>query len=240
MLPFADLQKFTGYYEPAKSRSQSMKFLVELQDGYRVTASNGVLVLRKGITGPARIVVPVAWNQFRQENQQEASMIFFVRSDGRQIMTNGTSIFGERVSPAWPWTRLALILLGLTVMASSVVYAPVWIVRTLLGRMNGAALLWVRIVPLLAVLIFAGVAYSFVICVEKTYGEFNFWTAAVWLGTWLFAFMSVSSLALSVRAFRQEVNRAARLYSLLVSIALCSLSIYLMYWHLIGIRFWAD
>jgi CubicO group peptidase (beta-lactamase class C family) len=238
-VPASQLAQFAGYYEKENPREQMLAFLDVLLGGRRVWVSGSQLYM-KGWLGPTQQLVPTGNNQFRLEKQPAPSMIFLTDSSGNQILAapGAAGFFGERRGEFWPALRLVLIVLALAAMLSSIGFAFWWIPRRLLGKMKTARRLLVRVMPLLAIASLVG-AYELV---SRTpvwvLGNYNISSVGVWLCTWLFAVFSVVGLVLAWRARWQPVHRAVYWHSLIVSLACCGLSLYLAYWHLIGIKLW--
>jgi hypothetical protein len=67
----------------------------------------------------------------------------------------------------------------------------------------------------------------------------NLWSFLVFVGTIAFAVLSLVSLALAVSVPQTEIHKGVRIYSLLVSMACCIVTIFFSAWHLIGLRLWA-
>ena len=232
----ADLEKFAGYYARANPRDQQFAFLDALLGGKRVFVENNTLYESGWFAGALQLV-PVGDNQFRKVKEPEASTIFFQGENGEAVMAD-LSFFGIRTSVAWPAARLALILCALVLMASSLLFALVWIPRKLMGRMRGVARLSVRCVPLLAV-IALGCAVLLLNNMPGWYaGTYNILTVGFWLLTWIFAALSVYGLFVTAFPFRQPVKAAVRIHSLLVAIACCGIAAYLARWGMIGFHFW--
>jgi hypothetical protein len=198
----------------------------------------GGALFEKEWFGKAKALVPVAPNQFRLEDQAEASRIFFADENGKSVLA-GLQFYGIQTDPIWPTVRLWLVLGALAVMATSILFALVWIPRKLFRKMKGVRHLSARYVPLLAVL---SLLAAFLILNEAPdwlLGTYNIITVGIWLLTWAFAALSVWGLWLSLRSFKLDVNLAVRIHSFLVSIACCGIAGYLAYWHMIGLRLWA-
>jgi uncharacterized membrane protein len=70
-------------------------------------------------------------------------------------------------------------------------------------------------------------------------GSFNLWTAGIFLGTFFFPILSVIGFVLVLRVPKEEIHRAVRIHSLLVSSACCVLTGFLWSWHLLALRLWA-
>src|SRR5277367_1699532 len=124
----ADLEKFAGYYAPRAPRSQLLSFIEELSGGVRIRVINGQLT-RSGLFGKPEIMIPVGKNFFRGEKEPEATSIFVARdASGMALSGQGLEGFsyGERTSIAWTYAQIALLLLCMVLMATSLLFAIVW------------------------------------------------------------------------------------------------------------------
>jgi CubicO group peptidase (beta-lactamase class C family) len=242
----AGASQLAGYYEFADPRREQFKFIGLLTFGVNVEQRGGALYI-KPIFGARTRLVPVGPNLFRTESQPAASTVFAVDGAGNQVMISAFSplrpqtSFYVRTDPVWPMTRLALIIAAIVVMFSSIVAAPIWIAGRLQGRMRTATyrLLWV--VPLLAVVAFAASYYpAFVYAKPLDLTRPDWVTLALFIGSYLFAILSLAGLVLAIRSLRLPISLAVRIHSLLVSCACAGLAWYLAYWGFIGLRIWAS
>ncbi|MGC1399395.1 hypothetical protein, partial [Candidatus Binatus sp.] len=62
---------------------------------------------------------------------------------------------------------------------------------------------------------------------------------SICLLTILYAILSTAGFLLALRSFRYPMNRAARLHSIAVAFACIGWTVFLAYWGMIGLRFWA-
>lgn len=238
--PPAELEKFAGFYAPRAPRNQLLAFMEDLTGGTRIRVANGRLQ-RAGLFSKKDDLFPVGKNLFRGEKEPESSAVFFPDQTGRMIYVRSGGDgepYGERISPLWPYSRLTILAVSCILMASALPYALVWLLLRLFGKLRGVKHLRVRVVPLLAVLSLLAVVFAFG-KVTSDVGEFNFWSLVVFLGTVLFAVLSLTGLAFAVSVPRTEIHKWVRIHSLLVSAACCIVTIFLSAWHLIGLRLWA-
>ena len=241
-LAAADLEKFTGYYAPRAPRNQLFAFLEDLTGGVRIRVIKEHLT-RSELFGKPQPLVPVAFNLFRQEKEPEGTTLFFHDPAGHMVVTsNGLEgiSYSERSSLLAVYAKIALLILCLALMATSLLFAPVWILRKLFGRMKDVRHLWVRAAPVLATLALLAVPYCFTHLNVPQVGAFNAWTAGIFLGTLLFPVLSLAGLLLARAVPKNEIHRAVRFHSLTVSSACCVLSAFLASWGLIALRLWAE
>jgi CubicO group peptidase (beta-lactamase class C family) len=243
-LPVSELKKFGGFYAPRAPRNQLFAFMEDLTGGTWIRVGNGRLQ-RAGLFSKKDDLLPVGKNLFRGEKDPEASAVFFPDQTGRMIYVRSGGDgepYGERIIPLWPYSRLAILAGACVLMASALPYALFWGLLLLLGRFierfRSVKHLRVRLVPLLAVLSLLAVGFA-VSKATSDIGELNFWSLIVFVGTVVFAVLSLTGLAFAVSVPRAGIHKWVRIHSLLVSVACCIVTIFLSAWHLIGLRLWA-
>ena len=239
----AELEKFAGYYAPLAPRSQLFSFTDGLTGGVRIRVMNGQLT-RSGLFGKPEVLIPVGKNFFRAEKEPEATSIFITRDvTGMALSSQETEGFsyGERSSIVWPYARLALLVLCLLLMATSILFAIVWILRRVFGGLKDVQHLAVRAVPLLATLSFFGLVFCFTRLgfAGADTGKLTFLTMGIFVLSVLFPLLSLYGLFLAVRVPKAEIHNGTRIHSLLVALACCVVTAFIASWHLIGLRFWA-
>ncbi|HKN75584.1 MAG TPA: serine hydrolase domain-containing protein [Candidatus Acidoferrum sp.] len=237
----ADLEKFADYYAPSAPRSQLFAFMDGLTGGLRIRVINGQLT-NSSLFGKPKALIPVGKNFFRGEKDPEATAVFATDSAGQMVFssqeTEGFS-YGERTSIAWTYARLALFVLSIVLMATSLLFAIVWILRKVFGGMKGVQHFAVRAVPLLATLSFCGLVFCFTKLGGADTGRFTHWTAGIFAFSLLFPLLSLYGLFLAVRVPKAEIHNCTRVHSLLVALACCVVTVFIASWHVIGLRLWA-
>lgn len=241
VLSAADLERFAGFYAPRAPRSQLLSFTDGFTGGVRIRVANGQLT-RSNLFGKPELLLGVGKNLFRGEKEPEATTIFFTDGDGRMAFSSqgleGFS-FGVRTSILWTYGRITLLCLCFLLMATSLLFALVWLFRKLFGGMRGVLHLKVRAVPLLATLSFVALVFCFTRLGGADTGKLTVWTAGIFLLSLLFPLLSLYSLFLAVVVPKSEIHRATRIHSLLVALACCVLTVFIASWHLIALRLWA-
>ncbi|MGC1414096.1 MAG: hypothetical protein WA817_02355, partial [Candidatus Acidiferrum sp.] len=181
-------------------------------------------------------------NLFRGEKEPEATTIFVTDPAGEMVLSGqgleGFS-YGIRSSILWPYAQIALLVLCIVLMATSLLFAIVWILRKLFGAMKGVQHLAVRAIPLLATLSFLALFFCTTKLGGADTGKLTLWTFGIFALSILFPLLSLYGLLLAVRVPKSEINAAARIHSFLVSLSCCVLAIFVASWHLIGLRLWA-
>jgi hypothetical protein len=240
-VPAPELQSFAGFYAQRAPRSQMVAFIDDLAGGIRIRVVRGQLT-RSSMFGKPEVLLPVGKNLFRAEKEPEGTTLFFTDESGAMALTSrgdDSVSYAVRTSPVWPYTRVALLVLCLILMLSTVPFAPVWLLRKLFGRMKAVRHLAIRTVPLLAVLSLFAIPFCFNGLHGNAIGTANVLTVGIYAATILFALFSLIGLVLALRVPKSEINRAARIHSLLVSLACCTVALFFASWGLIGLRLWA-
>jgi CubicO group peptidase (beta-lactamase class C family) len=240
-VPAADLEKLAGYYAPLAPRSQLLSFIEDLSGGVRIRIINGQLT-RSSLFGKPEPLLCVGKNSFRGEKEPEATSVFVTDGAGHMVLSSqgmeGFS-YGERTTIAWTYARIALLVLCVVLMATSVLFAIIWILRKLFGGMKDVKHLAVRAIPLFAALSFVAMVFCFTKLGGADTGKFTVWTAGIFALSILFPLLSLYGLLLSVRVPKNEIHGGTRVHSLLVALACCVVTIFIASWHLIGLRLWA-
>jgi CubicO group peptidase (beta-lactamase class C family) len=240
-VPAGELRKLTGYYAPRAPRSQLFAFLNELTGGVRVRVIDGRLT-QSGMFDKPRHLIPVGRNLFREEKEPEGSTIFFTNESGAMAISDpeldGIS-YGERTSVIWPFAHLALLGVCGAFMMTSLLFAVVWVPWRIFGGMKGVGHLAVRGVPVLAILCLLAVPFCFNRIQGTQIGTVNLWTVGIFLGTLLFPLLSLLGLLLAKSVPREEIHKAVRIHSLLVSLACCVVTVFMSSWGLLAVRLWA-
>jgi len=240
-VPAAELEKFAGYYAPLAPRSQLLSFAEDLSGGVRIRVINGQLT-RSSLFGKPEPLLCVGKNFFRGEKEPEATSVFAADSASHMVLSSqgmeGFS-YGERTTIAWTYARIVLLILCVVLMATSLLFAVVWILRKLFGGMKDVQHLAVRAIPLLATLSFVALVFCFTKLGGADTGKFTVWTAGIFTLSVLFPLLSLYGLFLAVRVPKNEIHGGTRVHSLLVALACCVVTIFLASWHIIGLRLWA-
>jgi CubicO group peptidase (beta-lactamase class C family) len=235
----AELQKFTGFYAARAPRNQLFSFVDDLLGSKRVRVQNNQLTI-SGLFDSPKPILSAGKNLFRNEKDPEATIAFFPNAKGQMCLVaagNPGIDYSERINPFWPYSRLFLLALSGILLASSLLYAVVWILLWLLRRLNDVKHLRVRAVPFFAALTLIISFFSAGKSLDTSVA-FGFWPLLFFLGTIAFAVLSLLGLYFAVSVPRTEIHPAIRIHGLLVSLAACLLTIFLASWHLLALPLW--
>jgi CubicO group peptidase (beta-lactamase class C family) len=245
----AELQRhYGGHYQIISPRDQwlyafdrlaRIKKLTFTSDA--VSASNYGFGLEKWM--------PVSPRLYRKVNQSAATLALLPDEDGN-VLVECDGITFKKVSALRIWSQAAGIGLAGSLVLSSVLFAPVWFVRMICGKLRNAGPLSVRAMPLLgaAFLIVFDAALALGLRGMITVNEVDDLTPlgtpsalaiTIMLSSNAFALATVASLYVLYRERTAAMNRVVYWHSLAVTGGLLGVAIYYGYWGLIGVRLWA-
>jgi hypothetical protein len=193
-------------------------------------------------------MLPVTERLYRSEDESLADIALLPDTDGQTLIQCRMGTF-ERIPAVEYWAQLAGIALVCTLVVSSLVMAPIWIVRRWLGKSRNPGPLSVRFLPLVsaallaafAVLLFCGFrgVLSGRYIDDPSLGTPNLHTVSLWLASLGFPLAAAASVYVVWRERHTPMKRVAYWYSVLVTLTMVAVAIYLGWWGLIGLRLWA-
>jgi hypothetical protein len=245
----AELQRhYGGHYQIISQRPQGLYAFDRLAQIKKLTFTSDALSTSTYGFGREKWM-PVSPRLYRKENQSAATLALLPDEDGK-VLVEYEGITFKKVSALRIWSQAAGIGLVSSLVLSSVLFAPVWVVRMIFGKLRNAGPLSVRVMPLL------GAAFLIVFDVALAIGLRGVITGTevddlTWLGTpsalaitimlssIAFALATVASLYVLYRERTAAMNRVVYWHSLAVTAGLLGVAIYYGYWGLIGVRLWA-
>lgn len=242
-IPANEFEKYCGYYESRNPRMRLMEFSDILSSGVNILYENDTLY-SKGFMGTKQALIPVSQNLFRNQDQPEASKVFFETPDGRMVYASKGSYY-EKTASWKPHVYRILVFGAFIVMISSIVYSlfwiPVYFYKRWKRKNNRSHYIRMRLIPLFAVLSLVIGITTFIISEPSMLeiGQRTLCNVIFFISTLFFAALSVWSLFTSYRSFFKPVKKLDRIYTLLLSSACFGMTLYFSYWGIIGLRLWA-
>jgi hypothetical protein len=239
------LRQYEGYYHPANPRNQVFAFIEWLRAGQSVDVDGNRLRVRP-VFGANATLIPVSDTLFRFEADPEPTRVFTRDEDGVTILTGGSAYYEKR--PRWRvdlirWPVLVSAALSLTPILMVIPWAVLaWSRRrraTREGEATPRGFGWLKVylvlcsvgllLPVIGVLNVPG----------SELGTRNVWTSAMFAGSILYPAAAVSSVLLTVDAFKSGAGKWLRAYGLAISVAALIVSAYLSSWGMIAFRPWS-
>jgi CubicO group peptidase (beta-lactamase class C family) len=231
----ADLERWTGFYEPLTPRSEMMRFMDRITGIYGLRLKDGKLYTRT-LFGPEALLLPVTNSQFRRADDPVATWAFTEDGSGDTIVTGRWN--GRKIASWQIRARFALATLSLLGMASTVLFAAFWALLAMVGRPRDWGPLSVRLLPFLAALALAAQAALVATGdLVSRFGRPTVWSLAFFLLTLLFPAFAVGGL-IQVLRFRGSTPRGVWIHSLLAALSAVLVAVYLNFYGMIGFTSW--
>ncbi|HEX9632505.1 MAG TPA: serine hydrolase domain-containing protein [Gemmatimonadales bacterium] len=233
-----------GWYRPDNPRIATVRFLERILGLVRVTATDSGLTM-KPLLGEVRPYVPVSDRLFRRPTDPVATLALVDDPDnGRaEAMEVMGYLMPASLHRAWTplvWLELGVAGLFVLALASTALFALVWIPRLLFGKLAGAPKRHVRVWPLLAALTL--VAWVAVVALNMenaipVLGNPTAWAWTLTVTSLLFPLFALIGLLTAKGAV--EGNRLVRWQALFASSVFVVVSLYLLWFGIVGWRSWA-
>ena len=237
-----DIDQWTGYYRPATSRSQSMRYVERLVGIARVTRAANILIVRFG--GRQIEFHPISRRVFRHKLRPATTLALVEGIDGTKYVQG--EIGSLRMVPGTVvWFERLVAGIAALLIVSSPLWAIIWIPLKLGGKLEDR-LIAARVWPLLAVM---ALSIAIAVWIGSTGGG-DFAKVVEQLGrptpaaigfvvlSWIFVVLALQGLISSLRSSPERTGRLARIHSIAVSAACLLAAAYLLYFRAIGFPTW--
>ncbi|HVM46598.1 MAG TPA: serine hydrolase domain-containing protein [Candidatus Acidoferrum sp.] len=240
-------QHYAGYYQDISPMMQWSQGINRWLNSRTLTVtSNGLAVSFHGFS--KHRVLPVTERLYRNEDASLSTLALLPDADGHTLIQCREGIY-ERIPALEYWAQLAGVALVCALVVSSLVMAPVWMVRRWLGKSRNPGPLSVRLLPLLSALLLTAFAVllasgfrgllSGQYIDDVSLGTPNLQTVSLWLASLGFPLAAAASLYVVWRERHTPMKRAAYWYSVLVALTMAAAAVYHGWWGLIGLRLWS-
>ena len=238
---------YAGHYQCISPVMQWSQGIVRwLGDRTLTVTTNGFFISIHGFR--QHRVLPVTERLYRGEDESLPAIALLPDTDGHTLIQCRMGTF-ERIPAVEYWAQLAGIALVFTLVVSSLVMAPIWIVRRWLGKSCNPGPLSVRFLPLVSAALLAAFTVLLVsgfrglltgkYIDDVSVGTPNLLTVSLWLASLGFPLAAAASLYVVWRERHTPMKRLVYWYSVLVALTMAAAAVYHGWWGLIGLRLWA-
>lgn len=238
-LDSAIAQTYSGYYLLKNPPMKHLGFLTPLISGCEVKLDGDDLYM-KFQGKPAMRLLPVKKHLFRMENEVTATISFTKDSNGRLVMIGQAGMeHYEKVNynglKLLRWSMIFAVIFGL-------ISIPVGIMTLISWRLHD--LPTKEFMPRLLSAIGSGIFIGLLMILNETLteplsaGMLTTSTLSFYIGSLLFAGISMGTLGWVIRDFFKFENRGVAVYNVLVALSLAFFAVYMWVHDLIGLRFW--
>jgi len=243
--PVSDLARArTGWYRPDNPRNQQLYFLERILGLERVTVSDSSLAM-KPLLGSATLYLPTSERLFRRSTDPVATLALIDDpASGRDAAIERMGyLLPAEYHRAWTpvvWLEVGMAVLFAVAVATTILFALVWVPRWLFGKLAGVPKRHVRVWPLLATLSVAAFVGVVALTMEnaiEVLGQPTAWAWTLAVATIAFPLSALVGLVTALRA--REVNVVVRWQALFASAVFVIVSLYLAWFGMVGWRSWA-
>ena len=231
-----EIRKFTGYYKLAGPRFQTFAPIGILTGGTRILLRDNSLYSKTIFTEPVKLT-PAGNSIFFSGNENFPTRILFVMEDRSRALGIGGTLY-TKSSLIWVLILRIFLFTSLAIMATLIPVGPVWVISTLLKRMNNVAFR-TALLPFLAMLMMVLVILGMLLAGMDMYGntEISKVSIMVYLGTYLFGILSLWTL---IKSFIRSgiKNRFLKIYLRICGLALTFITVYLSLAGFMGLQLW--
>jgi CubicO group peptidase (beta-lactamase class C family) len=235
------IEPYLGRYQNESPRNEISAFKDKLMDAPEFYIKDGRLFY-KALIGPSSELVQTAPFTFAWKGNNSPLIVFTKNTDGKKVMVRGGTYF-EKISGFWGMAKRYGLVLALLLTLLSFGTAFISLIGLGVKKTNwkdavirllpaaGTGLLIAAVLKLLAVEKFTYSMYQL--------GTINSVTVTIFLGTLLFAILSLLTFFFALKNFRATRQIWFAVYFLLTGISMVVITLVLWQAGWIGLRTWA-
>lgn len=236
---FETLKSYEGYYQLKSPRFEILnKYLEELFHGYHIEV-RGDSLYSYGFKRPDQVLLPVTANIFKRQNDNSPSFLFTKNSEGNKVLYEWGAYY-EKTSYAKILVTQILVLGGLVCGILLLLSSIFWLFKAIYKRLPWKEY-FRRSLSAFGVLslIIAFGTLAYMATNVSQMGTVNFFTITFFIGTVLFAILSIAGFILTIKRFGQITNKLTKWYLLVTTTWLLALVVFYFHYDWIGLRMWS-
>jgi len=231
------LEAISGYYQHVTPRQQLFAFINRLMSIQKISLDEGKLFTKVPFGGEKQELIPVSADSFRKKDQPTATSFRVADQDGSIYMQGNMGVNLRQISAFWAWFQPISAALVVLTMLSTFIFALVWVPAKAFGKMKSIPLASVLPQLLAPLALFATLTSP--MWLSGDVGLMSPVSLTIFLGTLLFAALTLYLLFIGFRARDTAPGGKLRTYCVLVTLACTVTMIYLWSNDFLGIRLWA-
>ena len=234
-------RKLAGFYYPINPRQQVAFFMERILNVQKLWISDGKLAWKPLLDGEPAYYLPAGDGRFLSGESGRVTLVSTTDPLAGKVVHYGSQVL-KPVSAAQVYLQLAVVILWGIAIASTLLFAPVWIVRRLQSKIEPGAAIRVRTWPLLASLCAVTFVVLFMIGMIdpfKSLGGPSFVSLGIMVLSGLFAAFAFLGVIWAVATRHRPINRVAWWHSAMASSIHLVVTVYLLMHGIIGLVTWA-
>lgn len=233
------LKSYEGYYQLKSPRFEILnRYLEELFHGYHIQLK-GDSLHSYGFKRPDQVMLSVTSTIFRKPTENLPSFLFTTNQEGNKVLyewgayyekTSYTKILISRI------LVLGSLVCGILLLLSSIF----WLFKAIFKRLPWKEY-FIRSLSAFGVLslIIAFGVLAYMATNVSLMGTVNFFTITFFIGTLLFAALSIAGFIMTIKRFGQITNKLTKWYLLVTTTWLLALVVFYFHYDWIGLRMWS-
>jgi CubicO group peptidase (beta-lactamase class C family) len=240
-LPAEMQRSLPGYYMNIAARDSDYLGLFEHYGNLRKVGADAQGITFQAPLGRKAVRwVAVSDRLFRLETAAKPGLALIRGEDGGTLLQYDQMTY-RRISPLRVWLPLGGFAGSFLLAMSSLLFAVVWGLRKILGRLPNPGPWSVRLWPLFGTAALVG-CFRFYAAADsrgsEVLGTPNLWTIGMMLTSLLIPLGALGSVVAVWRHRRAPMNRFAYWHAVLVTLGLVFIAAFLFSWGLVGVRMW--
>lgn len=238
----AELRRsLAGYYTNIAPRDSDFLGLFEHYGNLRkLSVDPQGMTMRSPLGGPTERWVALSEKLFRREGMAKPALALIPGESGGTLLQYGQMTY-ERISPVRVWFPISGFVGSFLLAVSSLLFAVVWGLRMVLGRLPNPGPWSVRVWPLLGAAALVGVFWLHAQADSRgaaVLGTANLWTVGMMLASLLIPIAAFFSVVAVWRHRRAPMNRWAYWHAVLVTVGHVFMAGFFISWGMVGVRMW--
>ena len=233
------LKSYEGYYQLKSPRFELLdKYLEELFHGYHIEFK-GDSLHAYGFKRPYQVMLPVTSTIFRKPGETLPSFLFTTNQEGHKVLYEWGAYYEKAPYAKILVTRILVLgslVCGILLILSSVF----WLFRSIFKKLAWKEY-FKRSLSAFGVLslIIAFGALAYMATNVSLMGTVNLFTLIFFMGTLLFAVLSIAGFMLTIKRLGQITNKLTKWYLAVTSTWLLALVVFFFHYDWIGLRMWS-
>ena len=234
-------RSLAGYYYPINPRQQVAFFIERVFNVQKLWFDDGKLVRRFVLPDEPDHYLPVNDDRYASIETGRTAVVRTRDPLEGEVVHIGSDVL-KPVGGLQVWAQFGILGLWGLAVATSILFAPVWVLRRIRGRISPGTAIRVRLWPLLASVCAVAFLLLFVVGMEDPFARLGgptFVSVGIMGASLLFAIFAAVGVVYAIGVRKRALNRVAWWHSMSGSALHLLVSAYLYAHGIIGLATWA-
>jgi len=230
-----------GYYTPINPLADFQKIITDITASIKITVSEDALHKSPVLSGWPGSYYANSDGELINDWHGLAAVAIVNDKLAGETLQIGAQLY-KKTSAFSLYGRLTLLIISLILIASSIIFALIWLPRLVLSKIKPSAPLSIRVWPLMASTCFIAVPVIYVIFVTENPLNLLHYPVigiSVWVFSLLFPAVTIVGLVKLIQAKSSKSSKLVYWHAVSVISACLFIALYLAYYNLLGFKLWA-